>query len=186
MEDFPKKREDLKRFFQSEVIETDKDEYTSHLESLSQQLIESLKTSNTDKWSDVDDIRIKEIERQKVFFWIRIYLSEEDYTLEKGDKLILTYKPTNEKIELIFGAYEKVGLNKNHDEQVINYSTEDDRKVLCVMIDLDRINKFSDDIPTIRTMFRNSKYYKENLFFKSDIVVTNDDGKVYDYTSIGF
>ena len=152
-------------------------------------LLDNLKKSvnNTDlsRWRDEPDIKIKEIEKQKEFFWIRIYLLEEDNNLKVGDTVYISFRPTNERLEMIFGGYEKVGLNKDYNQEVINYVSEDDKKILCCMIDLNRVNKESDDIPTVRTFFRNSRHYVEELYFKDDIIISTKN-KEYKYSSIGF
>lgn len=158
---------------------------TNHHETLLSQLEAAIESSDPNNWGDEPDIKITQIEKQKVYVWIRIYLEEEDDILKSGDKLTIRYTPNNEELECVFGAYEKEGLNKNHDDEVINYVTEDDKKILCCMIDSERINQDSEDIPTLRTFFRSSRYYTENIYRKSDLEISKDD-KIYDYTSISF
>lgn len=150
-----------------------------------EQLNGFLNNSDPTKWVDEPDIKIKQIEEQKEFFWIRIYLNDEDSKLEKGETLTMTHTPTNEKIEMIFGAYEKEGLNRDNGDSVIGYVSDDDKKILCCMVDISRVNKNSDDIPTLRTFFRNSRYYTENLFLKTDIKIESKSDK-YEYSSISF
>lgn len=145
----------------------------------------SLSNSDVSQWSDEPTTKIEEIEKQKEFFWIRIYLTEEDTKLKVGDTIHISYKPTNEKLEMSFGGYEKEGLNRDYNDEVINYVNKDDKKILCCMIDLYKINKESEDIPTIRTFFRNSRYYKEELYRKDDIIISFGDTK-YEYNSIAF
>jgi hypothetical protein len=140
----------------------------------------------SDAWDDEPSIKKNILERQKEYFWIRVYLTEDDQLLEKGDKLNITHVPSNEKIEMIFGTYEKEGLNKDHNEQVINYVQKDNKSILCCMIDLEKVNKESNDIPTLRTFFRNSRYYTENIYKKSDVIVSSDKKDNYEYSSIGF
>jgi hypothetical protein len=177
--DFPDRSEIKKRF---EKVSVETSDYQTDLLNKLQGIVEK---ADVEKWGDVPDIKIQQTEKQKEYFWIRIYLKEEDDKLNKGDIVTLTHTPTNEKIDMIFGAYEKEGLNRDYTDEVINYSTKDDKKILCCMIDLDRVNKESDDIPKLRTFFRNSRYYEENLFFKTDIKVESGD-KEYEYSSISF
>lgn len=158
---------------------------SNYRENLLSQLKDSLENADPNSWEDTRRIEINEVEKQKEFFWIRIYLKEEDTDLEKGDPMTISYKPTNESLEMVFGSYEKEGLNRDHDDEVINYVDKDNKKILCCMIDLNRINKESDDIPTIRTFFRNSRYYQEELYYKSDIIISSKD-KEYEYSSIAF
>jgi len=149
------------------------------------QMLKAVENANPAEWTDDPSIKNVEVEKQKEYFWIRIYLKEEDNDLEQGDIITMTYVPTNEKIEMIFGSYEKEGLNRDHNDEVINYVSDDDKKILCCMIDLERINKNSDDIPTLRTFFKNSRYYQENLFLKDEIKIESDNKK-YDYSSLSF
>tara|TARA_R110000772_G_scaffold2410_1_gene8343 strand:+ start:56215 stop:56727 length:513 start_codon:yes stop_codon:yes gene_type:complete len=154
-------------------------------ETMLEQLKEALNSSDSSKWKDEPNVKIDVVEKQKEFFWIRIYLIDEDDKLKPGDIIHISYRPTNEKLEMIFGGYEKEGLNRNHNDEVINYVNEDDNKILCCMIDLNRVNKENADIPTIKTFFRNSRHYKEDLFYKEDIVISTEDTE-YEYSSIAF
>jgi hypothetical protein len=158
--DFPK-REQLK---EESMADTKTPSYRS---DMLDQLDTYLRESDSSTWKDEPNIKIRVTEKQKEFFWIRIYLQEEDDKLKVGDTINISYKPTNEKLEMVFGGYEKEGLNRDHDDEVINYVNEDDKTILCVMIDLNRVNKENVDIPTIKTFFRNSRHYKEDLFYKS-------------------
>ena len=158
---------------------------TDYRKSLLEQLENSIANTDPKNWTDEPDVKIIQTEKQKVYVWIRIYLNEEDDILKSGDILTMTHVPTNEEVEIIFGSYEKEGLNKNNDDEVINYISKNDKKILCCMIDSERINKDSDDIPTLRTFFRNSRYYTENIYMKSDIQISKGDKK-YIYNSISF
>jgi hypothetical protein len=112
-----------------------------------------------------------------------VYLKKEDETFEPGDEIILNLKPKNETLKVVFGSYEKKGLYKDFDKQVVNYQTEEDKKVLCCMVDYEKINKDSEDIPNLRTFFKSSKYYQENLFLKEDFTITHK-GRNIEYTSL--
>lgn len=175
--DFPKRNE-LKDSIQT----TNNDDYQV---GLVDQLNSFLTDSDPSKWVDEPDVKIKQLLEQKEFFWVRLYLNEEDSKLEKGDKIIMTHTPTNEKIDMIFGSYEKEGLNRDNGDSVIGYVSDDDKKILCCMVDVARVNKNSEDIPTLRTFFRNSRYYTENLFLKTDIIIESESEK-YEYSSISF
>lgn len=133
----------------------------------------------------IESTKIDITEKQREFVWIRIYLDEEKKGYERGDKIKMKYVPTDEEIELHFGAYEKVGLHRDFDSSVTNYTSEDDYKTLCCMIDIDRINKNSSDIPKLRTFFTSSRYYEDNLFFKRELEVRSEKEKL-NYTSISF
>lgn len=158
---------------------------TNYRNILLGQLNNSLNNINSSQWKDEPNVKIREIEKQKEFFWIRVYLKDDDTVLKVGDIISISYRPTNEKMDMIFGGYEKEGLNKNHNDQVINYVSESDRSILICLVDLNRVNKDSEDIPTIRTFFRNSRHYAEDIFYKNDIVISTKD-KEYEYRSIDF
>lgn len=179
MEDFPS-RDSLKK--QLGDMGT---QHMGYQSSLVKELQEIIKESNPEEWKDSPYIKMNQVEKQKEYFWIRIYLEEEDDLLKVGDQITMTHVPTNEQIEMIFGAYEKEGLNRDFDDEVVNYVSESDKKILCCMIDVERVNKDSEDIPTLRTFFRISRFYQENLFLKSDLTITKDDHS-YKYTSISF
>jgi len=152
---------------------------------LVEQLHDAVKNIDYDNLNDEPNLKINEVEKSKTFVWTRVYLKEDKENIKKGDKVFLKYIPTNEEIEMIFGAYEKLGLNKNFDDEVTNYISDDDKKILCCMIDQNRLNNDSDDIPNLRTFFRNSRYYEENLFFKRDLEVWVN-GEQLEYASISF
>lgn len=175
--DFPK-RSELKNSIQN-------NNNTDYQVGLVDKLNEFLTSSDPTKWVDEPDVKINQVLEQKEFFWVRLYLNEEDSKLETGDIITMTHTPTNEKIEMIFGAYEKEGLNRDNGDSVIGYVSDDDKKVLCCMVDVTRVNKNSEDIPTLRTFFRNSRYFSENLFLKTDITIESENDK-YEYSSISF
>lgn len=157
----------------------------SYQESLLSQLESAVESSDSNKWTDEPDIKITQIESQKEYVWIRVYLYDEDTILKSGDIMKIRYVPRNEELEVVFGAYEKVGINKDNEDEVINYVTDNDRTILCCMVDTTRINKDSDDIPMLRTFFRSSRYYTENLFRKTDLEISMGD-TMYEYSSISF
>ena len=72
------------------------------------------------------------------------------------------------------------------DEQVINYNPEDDKRILCLMIDADRIDNNSSDIPFIRTLFRIGKYYEAQILRNSDLLITDSSGNKLEFFDIDF
>jgi hypothetical protein len=122
------------------------------------------------------------VEKQKVFFWIRLYLSNDDTICKPEDIITIKHTPTNEELDTKFICYSKRGIDKDTDGQIVNYDNEDDRKVLCLMVDSDRINKDSDDIPFIRSLFRISRFYEFNLLKRDELLFinkSNDTSLVY-------
>lgn len=151
-------------------------------------LTEQVKSIDLDKvnYSNVEfKPRNQIIEAQKVYFWIRVYLNEEVHI--KPDTVVaITYGESGEKLETKFICYAKKGADKNMDENVINYNPEDNMKVLCLMIDSERIDKNSDDIPFIRTLFRIGKYYQPQILRTNDLLITSSDGMRLEFFDIDF
>jgi hypothetical protein len=126
--------------------------------------------------SDYDKIYKKE-DKQKVYFWIRVYLSKES-KIEPGDIVTMKYITTGEELETIFICYAKKGTGhidyEDGEPVVTNYNAEDDTKCLCLMVDEERINYNSDDIPFIRKLFRIGRYYEYELVKRSELILTID------------
>lgn len=156
---------------------------TSHSSIIEE--IKSLDVQNVN-FSDTDfKPRTKIVEEQKVYFWIRVYLKHETQ-INPDTKVLIKYLPSGEQLETKFICYAKKGADKNLDENVINYNPEDDRRILCLMIDSEKINKNSEDIPFIRTMFRISKWYSPQILRHSELEVIDSTGKTLDYFDIDF
>jgi hypothetical protein len=137
-------------------------------------LVEKIKTINTEEvkdWYSNKGSDMKVIEEQKVYIWIRLYLKEES-DVQIGDEIFMTYKPSGEKLSTIFVCYGKTDLGKDHEDEMVNYNPEDDKKVLCLMVNQDTINK-GVDIPFIKTLFKTSIHYQEQLMKRSDLLFIN-------------
>ena len=50
--------------------------------------------------------------------------------------------------------------------------TEDDKKVLCLMVNEEDI-KIGESIPFIRTLFKGSIHYQEQVYHRDDMTFTN-------------
>jgi hypothetical protein len=146
-------------------------------------LVEQIKTIDTEEVEDWDkntDPDMKVIEEQKVYIWIRLYLKEEA-NIEIGDDIFMTYKPSGEKLETKFICYGKDDLNKNYVDEMVNYNPEDDKKVLCLMVNQDHINK-GTDIPFIRTLFKSSIHYEYQLVKRDELIFINSrTNEILDY-----
>jgi phosphoribosylpyrophosphate synthetase len=154
------------------------------------QLVESLKTYDLDKIdfrnSSYDTVS-KVSEKQKTYFWIRVRLREEDTLLSPNDDIVIRYNYTKEELECKFICYNKSRLDKDSEDQVINYNGKDDKKVLCLMVDSDRINTNSEDIKFIRTLFPIGRHYEYQLMKLSDLnIVHVKSGTCLDYYDIDF
>jgi hypothetical protein len=126
------------------------------------------------------------LEEQKVFFWIRLYLSEENPNIQVGDDVLIEWTPSGEKLSTKFAAYGKTGLERDHEDQVVNYNPEDDKKILCLMID-ERMVNFNPDIPFIRTLFKTGYYYEFQLVKREELLFSIEkNGHILDYYDCDF
>jgi len=124
-------------------------------------------------------------QKQKIFFWIRIYLKEElDLTINSD--VFIQWKPSGEKLKTKFICYAKKGLEKDLDETVTNYNPEDDKKVLCLMVEEDRINVNNDDIPFIKTLFRIGRFYTQQVWKREDMEIFDSENKQLPWFDIDF
>lgn len=142
-------------------------------------LIEEIKNINTDEShfqsvisSDDRITETKVIESQKMYFWIRLFINEECSDIELGDDITISWTPTGEELITKFTAYGKTGLSKDNGG-IINYNSEDDNRVLCLMIDSEKIN-FNDEIPFIRTLFKTGYHFEYQLVKRSELLFTNN------------
>ena len=146
-------------------------------------LLEKIKTIDTEvvkDWDSNTDPAMKIVEEQKVYIWIRLFLKEES-NVEIGDNIFMTYTPSGEKLETKFICYGKTDMGKNHDDEIINYNPDDDKKVLCLMVDQEKINK-GTDIPFIRTLFKISIHYQYQLLKRDELIFVNSrTGETLDY-----
>jgi hypothetical protein len=136
-------------------------------------LVEQIKTINTEEIKDwysnmSNDMKI--VEEQRVYIWIRLYLKEEA-DVEVGDDVLITYTPSGEKLDTKFICFGKEGMEKDQDG-LTNWNSEDNKKVLCLMVDQDKINK-GTDIPFIRTLFKTGIHYQYQLVRRSELLFIN-------------
>lgn len=151
-------------------------------------IVESIKSIDTDKLSDdVDNSpSSKVIEEQKIYFWIRLYLKEENPNVGIGDDIIIKWKPSGEELKTKFIAYGKKGLDKDHDDEVTHYVNDDDKRVLSLMIDTKMVN-FNDEIPFIRTLFKTGYHYEYQLVKRNELVFINEKNNIeLDYYDCDF
>lgn len=142
--------------------------------------IKSIEVEQIKDWDSNTDPAMKIVEEQKVYIWIRLYLKEESDT-QPGDDIMMTYTPSGEKLETKFICYGKTDMNKDYNDEIINYNPEDDSKILCLMVDQEKINK-GTDIPFIRTLFKGSIHYQYQLVRRDELVFINSrTGKTLDY-----
>lgn len=145
--------------------------------------IKSIEVEKIESWDSSNEPISQVVEKQKVYTWIRLYLKEESSNLNIGDEISMIYKQSGEKLLTKFICYDKTTLTKDHDdlEKVINFNPEDNRKVLCLMVDEDTINN-GEGIPFIRTLFKTSRHYQYQLVRRDDLVYVNErTGETLDY-----
>lgn len=153
-----------------------------------EQLLEKIRQIDSEGLSDEIEIvsSSKVIEEQKIYFWIRLYLSEEDNNIQIGDDIVIHYTPSGEELITKFVCYGKSGLQKDHNGEVINYNPDDDKRILCLMID-ERVVNFSDEIPFIRTLFKTGYHYEYQLVKRSELIYVNKrNGVILDYYDCDF
>jgi len=137
--------------------------------------IKSIETDVVEKWDSDTSPMMKIVEEQKVYFWIRVYLQEERQDLEPGDDVIIKWLPSGEELRTKFVCYDKTTLTKDHDdlEKITNFNPEDDKKILCLMVE-EKIINFSQEIPFIRTLFKNGIHYEYQLLRRDELVFIID------------
>jgi len=156
----------------------------NYLESLVEQIKEIDTTELNDDVSE--DSVSTVIEEQKIYFWIRLYLKEEDPNVKIGDDIIIRWQQSGEELETKFFAWGKKGFEKNSDENITNYNPEDDKKILSLMVDENIVNT-SKDIPFIRTLFKTGRHYEYQLVKRSDLIFVNKrNDMILDYFDCDF
>lgn len=151
-------------------------------------LIDQVKSIELDKvdYSNVDFKPRSEIsQKQKEYFWIRVYLKEEIDIVPDTD-IDINYTPSGESMNTKFICYAKNGLDKDNQDQVINYNSEDNKKVLCLMVDSERININNSDIPFLKTLFKIGRYYQAQVIRKEELILNDKSGSIIDYFDIDF
>ncbi len=157
----------------------------NYLELIAEKL-SSIDTDNAEKWTYDENPSVKVVDEQKIYFWIRLYISEENNNIEIGDDISIQWVPSGEELTTKFICYGKKGLERDHNDQVINYNSEDDKKILCLMVD-ERVVNYSDKIPFIRTLFKTGRHYEYQLVKRSDLIFLNKrNGFVLDYYDCDF
>lgn len=127
----------------------------------------------------------KIIQRQKVYFWLRVFIKDEiDITPES--KVTMIYNNGEESLETFFMYFGKKGFERDINGQIVNFNPEDDKKVLCLLLDSENININNENIPHMKTLFPLSKYFKPQYFRKYDYKFKLDDDRYLDFFDISF
>jgi len=143
------------------------------ISSIYDQLIEQIKGIDTVELTDdvSSDPVLKEIEKQKVYYWIRLYLKEELEDVKPGDDFEIVFARTGEKLMSKFVAFGKKNLNRDLDNVIVNYDPEDNPKCLCLMVDEEEM--YSEKIPFIRTLFKTSRFFEYQVYRREELTFTN-------------
>ena len=150
-------------------------------------LADQIRLIDTTDLSDVaEEVVSKVTEEQKVYFWIRLYLKDENVNIKVGDDVSINWKQSGEKLLTKFICYGKSGLSKDYQDEMTNYNPDDDKKCLCLMIDSKMVN-FNDDIPFIRTLFKTGYHYEYQLVKRDDLqFILDKNGMILDYFECDF
>ena len=137
-------------------------------------LMEKIKNIDVTNLSDEvsDEVISSVVEEQKTYFWIRLFLKDEEENIEIGDDIAITWEPSGEELLTKFVCFGKSGVTNDQGEQITYYEAEDDKRVLCLMIDEKQVN-FNDEIPFIRTLFKNGKHYEYQLMRRDELLFIN-------------
>ena len=161
----------------------------SNLSQYQENIVNSIKNIDVEKvdFSKSDfKPRTKIAEKQKVFIWIRLYLKEET-SVNPEDIVQIKYSQSGETLDTKFICYSKTGLNKDSQDQIVNFNSEDDKKILCLMVDSDKINYDNSDIPFIKTLFKTSRFYQYQLLKREDLIFTKlSNNQIFDYYDVSF
>ncbi len=126
-----------------------------------------LEVDTQDLTDDINNEVNIEITPEKVYFWTRVYLKDENPNIEVGDWVKIVWTPTGEFLRTQFITWGKRGLDKDSDG-VVGWNSEDDKRVVCLMIDESDINT-NDQIPFIRTLFKLGRFYENNLIKRDEL-----------------
>lgn len=151
-------------------------------------IVEEIKKVDLEKTNfETEDFQPKTriIQKQKVYFWIRIYIKEE-IDIQPETKLTLTYLDGKEELETYFMYFGKKGLERDKDGQIVNFNPEDDRRILCLLIDSDNIDKDNEKIPYMKTLFPLGKHYQPQYIRKFDFSLVRENGELVDFYAIDF
>lgn len=152
-------------------------------------IVEQIKNIDVEKIVEDTNLEIKPttkiVESQKVYFWIRVYLKEFLTDIKSGDQFELRYLENNENLKLTFVYFGKKGLNQDYND-IVNYSAEDDEKILCLMVDENDLYNLPN-IQFLRSLFKQSKFFEYQVYRRDDLIFTNlRTNQVMDYIDCDF
>lgn len=147
--------------------------------------LENVDTSKIENEYEEDEVKV-EVTPGKVYFWTRVYLKDENPNIEIGDVITLKYTPSGEELKTQFFAWGKKGLERDNEDQITSYDSEDDKKVVCLMVDEKEVNE-SEKIPFIRTLFKLGRHYEYQLVKRDELqFIVDRNGIMLDYFDCEF
>jgi hypothetical protein len=155
---------------------------TSYLDSL----VEQIKTIDTKGLTNNVNTDAKiDITESTVYFWTRIFIKEEEPNIEIGDDVTILYTPSGEKLKTKFISYGKEGAYKDRDG-IAQFNTDDDKKVLCLMID-EKVVNYNEDIPFIRTLFKIGRHFQYQIVKRDELqFIIEKNNIILDYYDTSF
>jgi hypothetical protein len=151
-------------------------------------IIDEVKKIDVDKVSfEKEDFipKSKIIQKQKVYFWIRLYLKQE-IEIQPETEILIHYLNGLEKLETQFMYFGKKGLERNKDGQIINFNPEDDKRILCLLIDSEKVDINNQNIPYMKTLFPLGKFYQPQYVKKFDFEFLINGETPIDFYDIDF
>lgn len=124
--------------------------------------------------------------KQEVYFWIRVFLKEEDKKHEPNDDIIIKHVETGESLDAKFICHAKKGLERDHKGDIVNYQGDDDKKILCLMVNSEKIDKDSEGIPFLRSLFKIGRYYEYHLLKRDELLFIDKNGDPIEYYDVDF
>lgn len=142
-------------------------------------IIDLIKNIDTTELSDdvSEEAVTTVLEEQKTYFWIRLFLKDEEENIEVGDDITISWTPSGEELLTKFVCFGKSGMTNDQGEQITYYEAEDDKRVLCLMIDEKQVN-YNDSIPFIRTLFKNGKHHEYQLMRRDELLFINNRNNI--------
>jgi hypothetical protein len=127
----------------------------------------------------------KIIQKQRVYFWLRLYIKDE-IDIKPETKINMVYNSGQETLETYFMYFGKKGFERDAQGQIVNFNPEDDKKLLCLLIDAENINTNSNNIPYMRTLFPLGKFFQPQYIRKYDFTFDLENGTQIDFFDIAF
>ncbi|NBP56486.1 hypothetical protein EBU71_08135 [bacterium] len=130
--------------------------------------------------------RHKVVEKQKEYFWVRVYLGTE-FEMNQEDTVVMKDLLYDEELSTKFMFWGKKYQKNLQGENITQYDSEEDKRCAILMIDSQRVNLKSDDIPYIRTLFPLSRWFRPNYIKMNDLEFLHKrSGEKLDHYRIDF